>query len=145
MQLHTISAPKHTSAKRIGRGGKRGTFSGRGTKGQKARAGRRIRPQLRDILKKIPKKRGYRFTSFRARPIGVNLSILNEKFESGGVVSPQTLVEGGMVSRKGGAYPSVKILGTGIISKKLTIEGCQISASAKEKIEKAGGKLVARR
>ncbi|MBI3335133.1 MAG: hypothetical protein HY001_01370 [Candidatus Portnoybacteria bacterium] len=59
MQLHQIS-PLHKPkrAKRIGRGGKRGTYSGRGVKGQKARAGGRIRPQLRDFMMKVPKLRG---------------------------------------------------------------------------------------
>lgn len=141
MQLHTISAPKHKSAKRIGRGGKRGTFSGRGTKGQKARAGRRIRPQLRDILKKIPKKRGYRFGSFRTKPHVVNVSVLDKMFQRGETVSPRTLVEKSVISKQGGAYPAVKILATGVITKSVTIEGCDVSASAREKIEKVGGTI----
>lgn len=139
MQLHTISAPKHKSAKRVGRGGKRGTFSGRGTKGQKARAGHRIRPQLRDVLKKIPKKRGYRFKAFRAKPHVVNVSLLNTAFEKDEIVSPQTLVEKGVLLKRSGAYPYVKILGTGALTKNITVEGCEVSASAREKIEKAGG------
>lgn len=62
MQLHQIKpSHKSKSEKRIGRGGKRGTYSGRGIKGQKARAGAKKRPALRDFVKKIPKKRGYRF------------------------------------------------------------------------------------
>lgn len=61
MQLHEIS-PLHKSKdeKRIGRGGKRGTFSGRGTKGQRARAGHRIRPAERDLIQHLPKLRGTR-------------------------------------------------------------------------------------
>ena len=141
MQLHTIAAPKQKSAKRIGRGGKRGTFSGRGTKGQKARAGRKIRPQSRDTLKKIPKKRGYRFTAFRARPSVVNVKTLERVFQQGEIVSPQTLVEKEILSKKGGMFPKVKILGQGSITKKLTIEGCEVSASAKDMIEKAGGSI----
>ena len=141
MQLHTISAPKEKSAKRIGRGGKRGTFSGRGTKGQKARAGRRIRPQLRDILKKIPKKRGYRFTAFRRKPIAINLSVLENYFESGETVSPAALSDKHIIKKRGTAYPQVKILATGLLTRKLTVEGVEVSASAKEKIEKAGGSI----
>ena len=141
MQLHTLQAGKSKKAKRVGRGGKRGTFSGRGTKGQRARAGHRIRPQLRDVLKKIPKKRGYRFTAFRVRPRVVNLKALESMFQEGDIVSPRTLVEKGILSKKGGAYPAVKILGTGSITKKITVEGCEVSASAKEKIEKAGGTI----
>lgn len=139
MQLHTLKAPKHKSAKRVGRGGKRGTFSGRGTKGQKVRAGHRIRPQLRDALKKIPKKRGYRFTAFRVRPFVFNVALLERVFGQGETVSPQTLVEKGVFSKKSDLRPKVKILATGIITKSLTIEGCEVSASAKDKIEKAGG------
>lgn len=140
MQLHTLSAPRKKSAKRIGRGGKRGTFSGRGTKGQKARAGRRIRPQLRDVLKKIPKKRGYRFTAFRARPLVVNVEAIERLFEKGEIVSPQTLREKNILTKKSGSA-HVKILGTGTLTKNVTVEGCEVSATAKEKIEKAGGKI----
>lgn len=62
MQLHEIKKPENIKdKKRIGRGGKRGTYCGRGIKGQKARAGAKIRPALRDLIKKIPKIRGYRF------------------------------------------------------------------------------------
>jgi large subunit ribosomal protein L15 len=61
MQLHEIKGLKNKEKKRVGRGGKRGTYCGRGIKGQKARAGAKIRPALRDFIKKIPKLRGYRF------------------------------------------------------------------------------------
>ena len=64
MQTHQLKRNISNKKKRVvGRGGKRGKTSGRGTKGQKARAGHRIRPALRDIIKKIPKLRGYRFSS----------------------------------------------------------------------------------
>lgn len=59
MKLHEIrSSSRSYKKRRVGRGGKRGKTSGRGTKGQKSRAGRRIRPQIRDVMKKFPKKRG---------------------------------------------------------------------------------------
>ena len=143
MQLHDLQGKKKRG-KRVGRGGKRGTFSGRGTKGQRARAGRRIRPQLRDVLMKIPKKRGYRFTAFRARPAVVNVSALERVFQNGEIVSPKTLVEKRVLAKKSGAYPSVKILGTGELTKSITVEGCEVSASAKAKIEKAGGNVKLR-
>lgn len=139
MQLHTLQSGGNKKAKRIGRGGKRGTFSGRGTKGQRARAGRKIRPQLRDVLNKIPKKRGYRFKAFRARPHVVNVALLERVFGQGETVSLQTLIEKGILSKKSRAGIKVKILATGTITKKIIIEGCEVSASAKEKIEKAGG------
>jgi len=61
MQLHELQ-PNHKQrkAKRVGRGGKRGTYSGRGMKGQKSRAGYRMQPQVRELVKKYPKLRGYR-------------------------------------------------------------------------------------
>jgi len=142
MQLHTVQAVGNKKAKRVGRGGKRGTFSGRGTKGQKARAGRRIRPQLRDALMKIPKKRGYRFTAFRVRPHIIQVALIERIFQKGETVSPQTLIEKGVLSKKGTMIPKVKILATGTLTKSVTIEGCELSMSAKEKIEKAGGKLA---
>lgn len=64
MQLNQLKPKiKNKNSKRVGRGGKRGAYSGKGLKGQKSRAGRKIRPQIRDIIKRIPKKRGYRFKS----------------------------------------------------------------------------------
>ena len=61
MQLHQIQ-PSHTrkTKRRVGRGGKRGTYCGRGTKGQRARAGKKLKPAIREIIKKIPKLRGYK-------------------------------------------------------------------------------------
>lgn len=141
MQLHTLQAGKNKKAKRVGRGGKRGTFSGRGTKGQRARAGRRIRPQLRDALMKVPKKRGYRFTAFRTRPCTVQVTLIERIFQKGEIVSPQTLAEKGILSKKGTMLPKVKILSTGTLTKNVTIEGCEVSMSAKEKIEKVGGNI----
>lgn len=140
MQLHDLPGKKKQK-KRVGRGGKRGTYSGRGIKGQKARAGRRIRPQLRDVLKKIPKRRGYRFRVFRKKPSVVNTGILERHFEVGAIISPKTLVEKGLVSAVRKQLPRVKLLGSGTLTKKLLVEHCQVSQSAKEKIEKAGGSI----
>ena len=73
MQLHQLSSQNQKRAKRVGRGGKRGTYSGKGVKGQKARAGRKLRPEWRDALKRIPKRRGYKFKSIKSRPAVLNL------------------------------------------------------------------------
>ncbi len=142
MRLNQIK-PIHKSKnkKRVGRGGKRGTYSGRGMKGQKARAGRKIRPEIRDLIKKLPKLRGYRFKSFRPKPAILNLADLEKRFESGARITPEILVDKGLVERKGGKLPAVKILGGGEIKKKLVIEGCRASKSAEEKIKKAGGTI----
>lgn len=143
MQIHQV-APKTKSrkGKYIGRGGKRGTYSGRGIKGQKARAGRKMRPEIRDIIKKLPKKRGYRFQSFQEDAAIVNLCVLNEKLVNNGEVAPNILAEKGLVKTIGGKMPPVKILGKGEVNKKFAVSGCLISKSAKEKIEKAGGKVL---
>jgi len=144
MQLHELK-PIHKlkQPKRIGRGGKRGTYSGRGVKGQKARAGRKLKPIIREIIKKYPKLRGYKFKAKGKRKKEkvaiLNLEILEKKFKEGDLVSPETLLEMKLISRIKGKLPKVKILGGGEIKKALKIENCQLSKSAKEKIEKAGG------
>ena len=140
MQLHDIR-PIHKSKKkkRVGRGGKRGTFSGRGIKGQKSRAGARLEPVIRSLIKKYPKIRGYKFKSIKTKPAIVNVSTLEKNFKSGEKVNPNILLEKKLVSRIKGRLPQVKILGKGDLSKSLIIESCELSKSAKEKIEKAGG------
>jgi len=147
MQLHELksSSPKK-SAKRIGRGGKRGKTSGKGHKGQKARAGNSTRPEMREIIKKLPKLRGHgvnrakTVNSERDLPVVVNVSAL-EGLEAGATVSPKALVAAGIIVTKKGRAPKVKILGHGELSKKLNVEDCQVSQSAKDKIEKAGGSI----
>jgi len=149
MQLHELAPKtKRQVAKRIGRGGKRGKTSGRGHKGQLARAGNSTRPEMRDLIKKLPKLRGH--GKNRARTVNaeknlhipVNLSVLEATFKAGDTVSPKTLVAAGVVSAVRKRTPMVKILGNGDITKALTVEGCAVSASAKEKLEKAGGKVA---
>ncbi len=141
MQSHQIKpAVKKQNIKRVGRGGKRGTYSGRGSKGQRAH-GVRVRPHLRDIIKRLPKKRGYRFHSIQERPFIVNIGLLESKFKEGDKITPKTLLEAGAISLFKGKIPKVKLLGDGNLTKKLLVAECQISSSAKEKIEKAGGKV----
>lgn len=146
MQLHNLK-PKtqNKTKKRIGRGGKRGTYSGRGIKGQKARAGRKMRPQMRDIIKKIPKKRGYKFKSFKIKPEIINVELLDKHFKDGNAINPQKLLEAGLIKKRAGKIPEIKLLGDGNLTKKLLISECQISKSAKEKILKAGGEIAASR
>jgi large subunit ribosomal protein L15 len=142
MQIHQIKRKtKLTAGKRIGRGGKRGTTSGRGTKGQMARSGHKLYPELRDAIKKLPKLRGYRFKSFGVKPVPVNLRAIEEAFETGATVNPAELVAKKLVSKREGSIPAIKILATGPVTKKLTFEGLNFSAAAKEKIEKAGGSI----
>jgi large subunit ribosomal protein L15 len=128
----------------VGRGGKRGKTSGRGGKGQTARAGNKRRPELRDFIKRIPKLRGRGVNSNKSIStfvVPVNLSDIEAKFQNGSIVNPKTLVEAGIVNTFNGKIPSIKILATGEITKKLSFENCVISASAKAKIEKVGGSV----
>ena len=136
MENHNLK-PKHKSRKkkRIGRGGKRGTYSGRGMKGQKSRAGRKMQPMIRELIKKYPKLRGYRARTREKKIIGVNIAILDEKFKGGEIINPQVLIEKKMIKRIKGKIPQVKILGRGKIKKKLIIEDCQISKTAQKKIK----------
>ena len=147
MQLHNLKKDNpNKSSKRVGRGRSRGKTSGAGMKGQKARTGNSTRPELRDIIKKIPKLRGHGIHGNKNKSIinkyfAVNLSQLNSVFEDGDKVTATTLNTNGLVEMKRGRIPRCKILGNGEISKKITVEGLLISASAKEKIEKAGGSV----
>ena len=144
MQLHElrpIHKPKRK--RRVGRGGKRGTYSGRGVKGQRARAGRRFKPVIRELIKRYPKLRGYKFKSKikyqKSKIAVVNLDILEKKFKAGETVTPEILLERKIIRRIRGKVPKVKILGKGKLSKSLIIENCLISKKAKEIIEKAYG------
>ena len=142
MQIHDIKKNKaNKKSVRVGRGGKRGKTSGKGHKGQKARTGNSTRPEIRDMIKKLPKLRGYRFKSFKAPATPVNLSDLDKVFANGEKVTPRILVNKKIVNLKDGKVPTVKILATGEISKKIKVSGCAFSQTAKEKIEKAGGTI----
>jgi len=144
MQLHQLK-PIHKlkKPKRVGRGGKRGTYCGRGIKGQRARAGRKLQPIIRELIKRYPKMRGYRskVKSQKSKLAVFNLEILEKRFNAGEKVSPQVLLEKKIISRIKGKLPEIKILGKGEIKKPLTVENCKVSKQAKEKIEKAGGKV----
>ena len=142
MLLHELK-PKHkrNKGKRIGRGGKRGTYSGRGIKGQLTRAGRKTVPPIRQLIKKYPKLRGYRFKSRKEKPVVINIKDLEKSFKKGDLISPQILIEKGLIRKMKGRVPEIKILGQGNLTKKLTVKGFQLSESAKEKIKKAGGAI----
>lgn len=143
MQLHQLK-PKHKlkKKKRIGRGGKRGTYSGKGIKGQKSRAGRKFAPVIRELIKRYPKLRGYRFKRQEGNLAVVNVGVLEERFGNSEIVTPNLLLERKIIRRIKGKVPKVKILGKGEITKKLIIKNCEVSKFAKEKIEKAGGKIT---
>jgi len=142
MQLHQLkSIHKRKKQKRIGRGGKRGTYSGRGIKGQKTRAGRKMVPPIRQLIKRYPKLRGYRFKSRKKKPAIINIKDLDKVFKKGDLISPQVLIEKRLIRKIKGMLPEVKILAQGNLTKKLIVKGCQLSEKAKEKIKKAGGEI----
>ncbi|MFZ2593181.1 MAG: uL15 family ribosomal protein [Minisyncoccia bacterium] len=134
--------------KRVGRGGKRGKTAGRGTKGQNARAGHRKRPEIRDMIKKLPKRRGYGKNRSRtvnsAKVIAFPLSLtrIATMFKAGDTVSPQALVEKGVVVQVGRNLPRIKILGNDGLSHAVSVTGCEVSTGAKKAIEAAGGKVA---
>ncbi|MBI4160609.1 MAG: 50S ribosomal protein L15 [Candidatus Yanofskybacteria bacterium] len=150
MQLHQVKPKiKKKHSKRVGRGGKRGTYSGHGMKGQKSRAGARIRPGFRGgdnpIWKLFPKQRGSsrqveikhkRFDIEHTKMAAVNLGTLNDYFKEGETVTASSLVKRGIInSTKNG----VKILGSGTISKKINFSGVKLSKSAQAKVLEVGG------
>jgi len=142
MQLNNLKPiHKNKTAKRIGRGGKRGTYSGKGIKGQTSRAGANIRPEIRDLIKKLPKRRGVYFKSILTKPQTVRLIDLENKFETGAAINPQAMLKTGLICLRKGRLPKVKILGGGEVTKKFFVGGCLVSKSVKEKIVKAGGEV----
>jgi large subunit ribosomal protein L15 len=104
---------------------------------------------MRDIIKRLPKLRGHgknradTVHGERVLPTIVNLSAIEAAFNAGDTVSPQALHAKGIISLTKGKLPKVKILGTGELSKKITVSGCTVSASVKTKVEKAGGTILA--
>lgn len=146
MQTHQIKrTTKNKKRMTVARGGKRGKTAGRGTKGQKARAGHKIRPELRDFIKRLPKMRGRGKNSnktIQTKPVTINIAAIEAAYKAGEVVSPSTLVEKKVITLYKGDFPKVKILSDGDISKKVTIaKGITLSAQTKDKIEKAGGSV----
>jgi len=145
--LNSIQRSSKRSKKRVGRGQSsgRGKTSGRGTKGQNARAGRKKRPEMRDIIKKLPKRRGYGKNRGRTvnstRPVSYALSVarLETLFDSGAEITPKALQAKGILGRR---LVPVKIVGAEGLSKKFTIKGCAVSASAREALVKAGGAVA---
>ena len=142
MQLHELK-PKHKlkRKKRVGRGGKKGTYSGKGIKGQSSRSGRKMVPIIRELIKRYPKLRGYKSFVLENYFAVVNIDTLEKVSKSGEVISPDSLIKKGIVRMIKGKAPKVKILGRGKLSKQLIIENCKVSKTAREAIEKAGGTI----
>jgi large subunit ribosomal protein L15 len=137
MQLHEFHITRKKRRVRIGRGGKRGTYSGRGLKGQKSRAGRVIRPALRDLISRLPKKWGVTNKPHTSRPWAVNVRALAKL--NGEITVERLKKEGFVPSRhKGG----VKLIGSQKIPNPLTVKGIKVSKGVRAIIEKAGGTVI---
>ena len=139
-QLKPVEGARH-SRKRLGRGigSGLGKTAGKGTKGQNSRSGGGVRPGFEGgqmpLTRRLP-KRGF-YNHFRVEYEVVNVERLNV-FEDGDVVTEETLIQKGFFKD---TTHGVKILGNGELTKKLTVKANKFSASAKEAIEKAGGKV----
>lgn len=147
------------SSKRVGRGGKRGTYSGKGSKGQKSRAGAGFKQGFRGgdnrIWQLFPKQRGaskkpgsnrphmkHRFYQLRHdKSPAFNLDFFN-RFDDGQVVNPKVLAEQGFIKNSDKSDKFIKVLGNGELQKKLDFQGFKFSESAKLKIAKTGGKIL---
>mgnify|MGYP001560281466 FL=1 len=133
MQLHQLKpAHQNKRRRRIGRGGKRGSYSGRGIKGQKARAGARIRPSERDMIIRIPKLRGFGNSASRLKiaKTVLNLRDLATKFKEGETINKKSLLSKNLIRS---LNEPVKILGKGRLKKTLRVEGIEMSGSARKK------------
>lgn len=145
MQLHNIKRKTKNKKKvQVGRGGTRGKTSGRGTKGQKARAGRKLRPEMREIIKKLPKLRGYAFNTIQVRPVVISLQKISAVFENGGDITPEILISNKVANLLKGNVPKIKIVGPRkdfVFEKKINVTGVVVTPGAKATIEKAGGSV----
>ncbi len=141
MQIHELQVTKKASRKRVGRGGKKGTYSGRGMKGQKSRSGSSQAPTFEGgkttLIQKTKKNKG--FKSRNEKKLVINLNKLELNFKAGDKITIQTLKEKKLIRKES---QLVKILSEGELTKKITIENLEVSKKAQEKIEKIGGKVL---
>jgi large subunit ribosomal protein L15 len=145
MRLHDLKPNPGAKHRRkrlgIGESSGKGKTAGKGHKGQKARSGGSIRPGFEGgqmpIFRRLP-KRGFNNAQFKTVYGVVNLDSLEKSFSAGDIVNEETLRKVGLVN---GNFDGVKILGRGELSKALNITVDEVSASAREKIEKAGGTI----
>jgi len=140
MQLHELSPKtKRRGIKRVGRGGKRGTYSGRGQKGQHSRSGRKIQPAEMGVISKIPKLRGIKNKPKSKLTFEANVEELGKIFKKTTTINKKTLLSMGLIKHMS---DNAKILGNGEVTQAFTIEGIAISKQAEEKIKAAGGTVT---
>lgn len=144
MQIHEISSGNRVHRKRVGRGGKRGTYSGRGNKGQKARSGAHVNPLFEgghsSLVDRLKKVRG--FKSPHAKKPFVKLSDIARVFVLGEIVSPETLIEKKLVPREI-LKSGVKVIGLGTLSKGISFDSTLLfSEGVRALIEKSGSTIL---
>ena len=137
MQIHELKVNKKKSRKRIGRGGKRGTYSGRGMKGQKARSGTKKDPLFEggrsSLIDRLKKTRG--FKSPHPKKVIINLGDLEKNFKDGDAIDIKSLIKSKLISRLE-AKRGVKILGNGKLTKRLTVDkNILLSRSVKKAVK----------
>ena len=143
MKLNELmpSVPRK-ARKRVGRGESSGLgkTSGKGSNGQKSRAGGGVKPYFEGgqmpIYRRVP-KRGFSNALFKKEYAIINLDVLN-RFEEGTVVTPELLLETGIVSKM---LDGLKVLGNGNLEKKISVEAHKVSKSAQKAIEEKGGSV----
>ena len=151
MQFHQLQLKtKFRKGRRIGRGGKRGTYSGRGIKGQKSRAGRKPRislaggtiplksfPKKRGAGKKTEIKKGVKLFRLRQKPAIINLRDIGKRFKDNEIVSFESLLKKGLISKiRKKITPKIKILGKGKTDKKFIFDkDLLVSKSVKKYVE----------
>jgi large subunit ribosomal protein L15 len=144
MQINNLKRRvPNKKSRQVGRGGTRGKTSGKGTKGQNARSGRKKRPEMRDVIKRLPKLRGRGKNSnktIQSKPFVLNLKNLSV-FKAGETVSPKTLTQKKVFKIAMAKHAKVKILGGGEIKVALSFEKCDVSESARKKILATGGSI----
>lgn len=144
MQINTLQLKnKKKKRKTIGRGGKKGTYCGKGMKGQKARSGAHVDPMFEGgrstLVDHMKKKKGFKSLSKKITTIA--LDKIDNKFNDGDTINKESLIKAKLLDRKG-AKNGIKILGSQEIAKKFTIAtGIKISTASKKSIEKAGGEI----
>ncbi len=137
MQIQELKPKvKRQKRKRVGRGGKRGIYSGRGNKGQKARTNHRLKLKRigSGLSRHLPKLGGFKSKHPKAQV--VDIADLDKEFKSGLIINPQTLKKEDFIKD---SNAPVKILEKGKVTKKFIVENCRVSVIVKEAVVKAGG------
>ncbi len=140
MQINTLKIKKGKSRKKIiGRGGKKGTYSGRGVKGQKSRSGGNINPLFEGgrstLIDHMKKRRG--FKAVKPKKNIVKLENLEKKFKNGDIIDVKSLIKADLVKRVN-SKSGVKIIGSGKLTKKLTLDKTILLSKSVQKAFKQG-------